>query len=110
MVDRPVLGDAKELVPGSACPAAHVGVAGRIVGQHLQHLADGHLTQGFPGLDDGHGAEKPETVQGSVDSQGLGTGRALTREATVLQAAAACQGSPARSHRRRKYLDSFDRE
>ena len=106
MVDGAALGDLKELIPRTPDPTPHVGVAGRIVGQHLEDLPDGHGPQGLPGLDDRNGAKEPQAVQSPVRGQWLDRAGGAHAKPTLLQGCAACQGGRVRSQERDKYLDS----
>src|SRR6185312_10799025 len=74
VVDGTGLDDGKELVPRASRPAAHVGVAGRVVGEHFQDLADGHPADRLPGLHDGHRAKQSETVQRPIGGHLLDRG------------------------------------
>src|SRR5215471_5225903 len=107
MVDGAALGNLKEFVSRASGPASHVGVAGRIVGEHLEDLPDGHAPESLPGLDDGNRAKKPHAVQSPVSGQGLnGVGGAHVKP-KLLQGCAACQASSLSIWGAYKYLDSL---
>src|SRR4029078_9201990 len=62
-VDRGMLFDGDELVTRPGGPALHVGLGGRVVGEHLQGLTDLHPFEGIAGFEDGHGAEQAHAVK-----------------------------------------------
>src|SRR5262245_35681804 len=106
MVDGVALDDLKELISRAPDPAPYVGVAGRVVRQHLQDLPHGHGPEGLPGLEDRDRTEEPQAVQSPVRVQGLDGARGAHVTPTLLQGCATCQGGARTSQARDKYLDS----
>src|SRR5207237_181902 len=62
-VDRAIPLDLQELVTRAGHPAGHVGFGRRVVGGHLEDLADGHLLHCIAGFEHRHRAKEPDAVE-----------------------------------------------
>ena len=76
--DRAMFLDGHQLVARSGGPALHVGLGGRVIGQHFEGLAGGHGLERVAGLEDRHRTEESHAIQPPVGDDAHNSAKILT--------------------------------
>src|SRR5207248_474031 len=77
--------DGDEVVSRAGGPALHVRLRRRVVGPHLEDLADRHAADRFPGLEDRHRTEQPYAIEDLMGDIKHNSPKILTLTAGVMQ-------------------------